>query len=145
MNQEKSVIPICGLALSSFLALGCFFEVKDGDRHRPRPSSMGSLVMEWTVDDRRESRDCSRFSGGRADLELIVYRGSVEVAREYARCEDFILTVDLPPDEYRVIATLVGRSDDRPVTTSANLEGIDIVRGFNLHREVDFPATSFLF
>ncbi|WP_437569568.1 hypothetical protein [Sorangium sp. So ce542] len=144
MNQEKSVFPICGLALSSFLALGCFFEVKDGARPRPQPSSMGSLTVEWTVNRRSEPRACARFSGGRTDFELIIYRGDEEVAREYARCEDFVMTVDLPPDEYRAYATLVERRDERPVTTTLPLEQLDIVSGAALNIDVDFPANSFL-
>ncbi|XXX75793.1 hypothetical protein WMF30_49905 [Sorangium sp. So ce134] len=144
MNQEKSVFPICGLALSSVLALGCFIDVRDGARPRPRPSSMGSLTVEWTVNRQSEPRACGRFGRGKTDFELIVYRGNREVAREYARCEDFVMTVDLPPDEYKAYATLVVRGDERPVTTTLPLEEIDIVRGAELNIDVDFPANSFL-
>ncbi len=145
MNQEKSVYPLCGLALSSFLALGCVFDVRDDVRPRPRPRpDVGSLTVQWTVNRQSEARACDRHSRGGADFELIIYRGSREVAREYARCEDFILTVDLPPDDYKAYATLVARGDDRPVTTTLPLEEIDIVRGAELNIDVDFPSTSFL-
>lgn len=143
MNQEKSVFPLCGLALSSFLALGCIVDVRDDARLRPRPSA-GSLTVQWTVNRQSEPRACTRHSRAGADFELIIYRGSREVTREYARCEDFILTVDLPPDEYKAYATLVERGDDRPVTTTLPLEEIDIVRGAELNIDVDFPANSFL-
>lgn len=143
MNQEKSVFPLCGLALSSFLAAGCFFDVGGDARLRPRPA-MGSLTVQWTVNRQSEPRACTRHSRGGADFELIIYRGSDEVAREYARCEDFTLTVDLPPDEYKAYATLVERGDDRPVTTTLPLEELDIVRGAQLNVDVDFPTNSFL-
>ncbi|MGK3969507.1 hypothetical protein WMF38_34025 [Sorangium sp. So ce118] len=143
MNQEKSVFPLCGLALSSFLAAGCFFDVGEDSRFRPRPS-VGSLAMEWTVDGRSQSRACTRFSGGRTDFELIIYRGSSEVAREYARCEDFGLTVDLPPGEYEASVTLVERGDERPVSTPHLVDKFEIVRGAKLNINVDFPANSFL-
>lgn len=142
MNQEKSVFPLCGLALSSFLAAGCIIDVRDDARPRP---AVGSLAVEWTVNRRSDPRLCDRF-GGRAgaDFELIVYRGTREVAREYASCEDFSMTVDLPPDEYKAYATLVERGDDRPVTTTLPLPDIRIVRGAQLNIDVDFPSTSFL-
>ncbi|WP_437811483.1 hypothetical protein [Sorangium sp. So ce1078] len=143
MNQEKSVFPLCGLALSSFLALGCFVDVRDDARLRPRPS-LGSLTVQWTVNRQASERACARYSRGGADFELIIYRDDREVAREYASCEDFSLTVDLPPDEYKAYATLVERGDDRPVTTTLPLEQIDIVRGAALNIDVDFPSTSFL-
>ncbi|XXY54549.1 hypothetical protein WME91_25795 [Sorangium sp. So ce269] len=138
MNQDKSVFPMCGLALSGLLAAGCIVDVAPV---RPRPA-VGSLTVEWTVSRRSDPRACSRYSN--ADFELIVYRGSREVAREYARCEDFALTLDLPPDEYRAYATLVERDDERPVTTTLPLEEIRIVNGAELNIDVDFPSTSFL-
>ncbi|WP_437957024.1 hypothetical protein WME76_37690 [Sorangium sp. So ce119] len=142
MNQEKSVFPLCGLALSGFLAAGCIVDVRDGARPRP---AVGSLTVEWTVNRRSDPRVCDRYGGRQgADFELIVYRGSREVAREYASCEDFSITVDLPPDEYRAIATLVERGDERPVTTTLPLEDLRIVRGAQLNVDVDFPSTSFL-
>ncbi|HTN88170.1 MAG TPA: hypothetical protein VL242_31030 [Sorangium sp.] len=142
MNQDKSVFPMCGLALSGLLATGCVFDVRDD--FRPRPA-VGSMAVEWTVSRRSDARACARFGGRQgADFELIVYRGSREVAREYARCEDFSMTVDLPPDEYRAIATLVERGDERPVTTTLNLENLRVVRGAQLNIDVDFPSTSFL-
>ena len=139
MNQDKSVFPMCGLALSGLLATGCVFDLRD----HPRPQqAVGSLTVEWTVSRRSDPRACARYSN--ADFELIVYRGSREVAREYARCEDFALTLDLPPDEYRAYATLVERDDERPVTTTLPLEEIRIVNGAELNIDVDFPSTSFL-
>ena len=142
MNQEKSVFPLCGLALSGFLAAGCIVDVRDGASPR---QAVGSLTVEWTVNRRSDPRACDRYGGRQgADFELIVYRGSREVAREYASCEDFSITVDLPPDEYRAIATLVERGDERPVTTTLPLEDLRIVRGAQLNIDVDFPSTSFL-
>ncbi|WP_437896021.1 hypothetical protein [Sorangium sp. So ce124] len=145
MNQEKSVFPLCGLALSSFLALGCILDVEPSAQRRPPPvQAVGSLTMEWTVANRVDSRACSQHSRGGADFELIIYRGSREVARDYARCDDFSITVDLPPDDYTATATLVERGNDRPVTTTLQVEDIHIVRGATLNLDVDFPPSSFL-
>ncbi|WP_437588834.1 hypothetical protein [Sorangium sp. So ce1000] len=145
MNQEKSVFPLCGLALSSFLAMGCILDVEPSAHRRPRPvQAVGSLTVDWTVSNRTESRACSQYARGGADFELIIYRGSREVTREYARCEDFSMTVDLPPDDYTATATLVERGDDRPVTTTLKLDRIDIVHGAALNLDVDFPSSSFL-
>jgi hypothetical protein len=145
MNQEKSVFPLCGLALSSFLAMGCFVDVGPSAQRRPRPQpAVGSLTVEWTVANRADSRACTLYGRGGADFELVVYRGSREVAREYARCEDFGMTLDLPPDDYTAIATLVERGSERPVTTTLKLDAIDIVNGAELNLDVDFPSSSFL-
>lgn len=142
MNQDNIVYPLCGLALSSFLATGCFIDVRD-DRHL-RPSA-GSLTVEWTVSRRSDPRTCSRLAGGPADFELLLYdENNREVARELARCEDFHITVDLPPGEYHGYVTLVERRDDRPVTTTLPLEELEIVSGAELNLDIDFPANSFL-
>ncbi|AUX26677.1 hypothetical protein SOCEGT47_072470 [Sorangium cellulosum] len=142
MNQDKIVYPLCGLALSSVLTTGCIIDVRDG-RH-PRPSD-GSLTVEWTVSRRSSPRSCARFAGGAADFELLLYdEHNREVAREVAPCEDFGLTVDLPPGEYSGYATLVERRDDRPVTTTLPLEDLEIVSGAELNLDIDFPANSFL-
>ncbi|WP_437674561.1 hypothetical protein [Sorangium sp. So ce131] len=143
MNQENRVFPICSMALSSLLAAGCILDVRD-DRPRPAPDRLGSLTVDWTVGRRSDARACVREGAGDTEVEIIVYRGDREVAREFARCEDFSLTVDLPPDEYKAYVTLVERGSDRPVTTTLPLEEIDIVRGAALNVDVDFPATSFL-
>ncbi|AUX48021.1 hypothetical protein SOCE26_095470 [Sorangium cellulosum] len=143
MNQEKRVFPICGMALSSFLAAGCILDVTD-HHPRPAPAPVGSLTVDWTVARRSDVRACAREGARDTEVEIIVYRGDREVAREFAHCEDFSLTVDLPPDEYKVYVTLVERGSDRPVTTTLPLEEIDIVKGADLNVDVDFPATSFL-
>jgi hypothetical protein len=140
MNHENRCIPVCGLALSSLLAMGCFVDVVEAPRPR---QETGSLTVLWTIANRSDPRACARFGRRATDFELLVYRDNVQVAEELARCEDLRLTVDVPPGEYTGYVTLVDENKDA-VTSTLPLRDVRIVKDAELTVDVDFPAGSFL-
>lgn len=140
MNQDNRGVSLCGLALSSLLAMGCFVDV----RNEPRPSlPTGTLTVSWTVANRSDPGVCARYGRGTTDFELLVNRDDQETTQQHAPCEDFRLTVELEPGDYTGYTTLVDRNND-PVTSTLPLRDLRIVKDADLAVDVDFPASSFL-
>jgi hypothetical protein len=135
---------MCGLVLTSALALGCFVDVSDvkEEPEAPRPAT-GTLTVRWTIGNRRDPSVCFSYGRRATDFELLVHRDDREVAELYARCEDFRITAPLPPGDYTGYGTLVDQNKD-PLTTTLPLKDIEILKDADLQIDIDFPAGSFL-
>jgi hypothetical protein len=100
----------------------------------------GSLSVDWTLDDTDDPRACDDYDA--YDLELIIYdeRGGV-AARISPACDEFGVSIDLLDGVYSLDATLIDRSG-RDVSTTLELEDIDVYAGEDTPISLDFPQDS---
>jgi hypothetical protein len=116
---------------------GCFFVSDDDDDYTP----LGTLTVEWSIDDATFPEDCAAFGVDR--MELLVYAGRDLIDEVEPLCEAFSVSIDLPEGVYDADATLVD-SFDRSATLTEPIDAIDIIAGTELVVNVDFPVGSFL-
>lgn len=122
-----SPVVLLGLSLS-----GCLIHVDDHDD--------GTLSVTWSLDSTFDPEACLDF--GASSLELVIYDDYGDVVDDpVLRCADFGVSIDLPEGEYALDATLLDRSG-RSVSTTLQLEGIDVVEGYEEPLEIDFPIDS---
>lgn len=122
-------------------APGCMFEIEDGHHHGVYGHGHGILTAEWTVDGWSDPDACYDF--GAHDFELIVYtHGSFDSEIE-ARCDDFVLSIDVPEGRYSIDATLVDRHD-YAVTTTLALDDVYVYAGEEVVIPIDFPPDALL-
>lgn len=121
-------------------APACMFEIEDGHHHHGvHGYGHGILTAEWTVDGWSDPEACYDF--GARDFELIVY-GSVDTEIE-ARCDEFVLSLEVPEGRYAIDATLVDRHD-HAVTTTLALDDVYVYAGEELVIPIDFPPDTLL-
>jgi hypothetical protein len=137
-SQLRSLFVLAALA---FACMGCRVAIVDDDYdYRWRDDDLGTLTLEWSVDDSFDRDACDDF--GADYLELIVYDFRGRTAAEYEpRCDDFEVSIDLPADEYSIDATLIDRRD-RTVTTTVALDDVDVYDGDETLLQIDFPVDS---
>jgi hypothetical protein len=117
------------------LGSGCF--VGTSDRGLPD----GTLVVDWTVDGSKDPTACSDNGADSFDV-IITTSDGVTVDDTRANCEDFSLSVSLPPDLYSIDGVLLD-AHGHQITTAVR----DRVRVRPAESDVsaiDFPADSFL-
>jgi hypothetical protein len=105
------------------------------------PGFAATFTVDWTVDGTTERAECRQ--GDATSFDLIVETRSGAFVGEYeADCEDFEISVDLPPGRYQASAVLLdSRGDER--TTQVDLDPFSLYEGDELIVDVDFPARSF--
>ena len=102
----------------------------------------GQLTITWTVAGEASSDVC--FDFGADATELTVWDSSGRMtADEFANCEDFAITLELPVDTYQGDLLLVDVNDD-PVSTTLPLDDLRITPDSELVVDVDFPVSSIL-
>jgi hypothetical protein len=102
----------------------------------------GVLVVDWTIDDAKDSRDCA--SQGADGIDVVVSTAAGDVVGDFnAYCEAFDLSIQLAPGSYNGDATLLDAAG-RPRTTSVDLGRFTIYGDDELHVPIDFPLDSFL-
>ena len=136
-NWMTKALTSGGLLLCLGAMPGCFV-VADDDNDAPAP--IGTLEVLWTIDGATDPIDCADFAADR--MELLIYDGGRLVDEFEPFCEDFGISVDMFDGVYDGAATLVDSFDDA-VTTTEELEAIDIIEGTTLTIDVDFPLNSF--
>jgi len=129
----------CVASLGAALQLsGCFVVADDG----PASAPVGTLTVDWSIDGRHSSFDCTDFGVDR--LELVIYDESGDEVDEVEPfCESFTVSLDLVEGSYFADVTLVD-SADRSATLTKTLDAIDIIGGTDLDIAVDFSVDSFL-
>jgi hypothetical protein len=121
-------------------APACVLEIEDGDDAVYGYGS-GILTAEWTVDGWTDSEACYDF--GARDFEFIVYgRRSFDTVVT-ARCDEFVLSIDVPEGRFSIDATLIDRYGD-PVTTTLALDDVDVYDGEEVVIPIDFPPDALL-
>lgn len=126
-------------ALSASMALA-------GCSSSPEPGTVvvvgdGVLVVDWTIDDVKDSRDCA--SMGADSVDVVVSTAAGDVVGDFsAYCEAFAIDIQLAPGSYYGTATLLDAAG-RPRTTSVDLGDFHILGDDELHVPVDFPLDSF--
>jgi hypothetical protein len=106
------------------------------------PIETGLLTVEWSLLSGFDPGACSTFGADR--MELVIFDELGEVVTEVeAPCDDFAATIELFDGIYDADATLVDAADFA-VTTTEQLDALDILPGSELVVELDFPAASFV-
>jgi len=137
-NWMTKAVTHGGLLLCLGAMPGCFFVADDDDDD---PAPIGTLEVLWTIDGATAPIDCADFGADR--MELLIYDGGRLVDEFEPFCEDFGISVEMFDGVYDGAATLVDSFDDA-VTTTEELEAIDIIAGTTLTIDVDFSLDSFL-
>jgi hypothetical protein len=101
----------------------------------------GALVVDWTIDDAKDARDCATEGADSVDV-LVSTASGVTVGDFNAYCEDFALSIELAPGNYYGNATLLDAAG-RPRTTAVDLGDFSIFGDDELHIPIDFPLDSF--
>ena len=102
--------------------------------------STGQLTVTWTVAGEASSDVCFDFAVDATELTVWDSSGRL-VADEFANCEDFALTLELPVDTYQADLILVDVNDN-PVSTTLPLDDLRVTPDSELVVDVDFPASS---
>ena len=101
----------------------------------------GALVVDWTIEGAKDSRDCAAM--GADSIDVIVSTAAGDVVGDFSGyCEDFAVDVQLAPGSYYGSATLLDAAS-RPRTTSVDLGAFRILGDDELHVPIDFPLDSF--
>jgi hypothetical protein len=124
------------IAGASLLFMACGAD-EDSD-----PIEAGLLTVEWSLLSGFDPGACATFGADAMELVIFDELGSVVTEIE-APCEDFVATIELFDGIYDADATLVDAADFA-VTTSEQLNDLDILPGSELVVELDFPAASFV-
>ena len=137
MNFTKLFAAVAGCALA-FSSAGC----NDTTGTVVVPGDTGTLTLKWTVAGSADPGSCAFY--GASDLELVVYDAAgAPFTSTTAPCEDFGLTIDLPPGTFSADATLLD-PNAVPVSVAAPLDNIRIISGTDITIDLDFPAASML-
>jgi len=102
----------------------------------------GDLTVTWTVAGTDDPGACDFYFADAAELAVYDSVGRL-VADEFARCDDFALTLELAVDTYQADMLLVDVNDD-PVSTTLPLDDLRVTDGTELVVDVDFPDDSML-
>lgn len=144
---KMGMVLLSGCALAG-LASGCVVDVDAEGR-----AVTGDIDVRWTVDNTVDPAACDYYAPSIAgiDFEFALYDGRGRpVTTEYARCEDFALSLtvqasDYGPGYYRAEVTMVDARDRAAaVSTTQTLERILVVPRTAVVLDVDFPPSSFL-
>jgi hypothetical protein len=101
----------------------------------------GVLVVDWTIDDAKDSRDCA--SMGADSIDVVVSTAAGDVVGDFnAYCEAFEISIQLAPGNYYGDATLLDTAG-RARTTPVDLGRFSIYGDDTLHVPIDFPLDSF--
>jgi len=101
----------------------------------------GALVVDWTIESARDSRDCAAM--GADNIDVVVSTAAGDVVGDFSGyCEDFAIDIQLAPGSYYGSATLLDAAG-RPRTTSVDLGNFRILGDDELHVPIDFPLDSF--
>ena len=144
MDLSRRMLPLIAGALAAAGLAGCAVSLEPDNLPPPlaAPASRGTVTLNWLVAGRTDPGLCAAY--GATHVELVVYDDTGRtIARQYAPCESFSLTLPLPAGTYTADATLVDpRSNALSVTKP--LEAIDIIPGTDLAINLDFPSSSML-
>ena len=142
--SRRMVLPLAVAALAAAALAGCSVAVEP-DNFAPPPTTLeasGTVTLDWLVAGRTDPGLCAAY--GATHVELVVYDATgATVARQYARCESFSLTVPLPAGTYTADATLVDPNSNA-LSVTKPLEAIEVVPGTDLAINLDFPSSSML-
>ncbi|HSU39150.1 MAG TPA: hypothetical protein VLJ38_06275 [Polyangiaceae bacterium] len=101
----------------------------------------GSLVVDWTIEGAKDSRDCAAM--GADSIDVVVSTAAGDFVGDFGGyCEDFAVDIQLAPGAYYGSATLLDAAG-RPRTTSVDLGSFRILGDDELHVPIDFPLDSF--
>jgi hypothetical protein len=106
------------------------------------PAQTGRLTVFWTVDDSTDPSACDAVAADGFELSLFDASGRA-FDTVVANCEDFALTIDLPPGTYSADATLIDVAD-RSASTTIALDNVRIFSATELTIDTDFPLSSIL-
>lgn len=145
-GPKKRRGPALGLALALPLlgasVTGCIIDTEPVPTSvivGTQPSSV--LVVDWTIELRRDSRDCVTL--GAASIQIFVLASSgVEVGTFEQACATFATSISLAAGTYSATAQLID-SAGQARTTAATIAPFTLFGNDELHTPVDFPATSF--
>jgi hypothetical protein len=123
---------------------GCALSIEPPEGSPPTPivlpAGSGSVTVRWVVAGAANPATCDAF--GATDLELVVYDASGRpVTRQIAACGTFGLSIPLREGTYSAEVTLLDAAGN-PVSTTKNLDAIEVISGTDLAIDVDFPAGS---
>src|SRR3954466_4474990 len=101
----------------------------------------GALVVDWTIEGAKDSRDCAAM--GADSIDVVVSTAAGDVVGDFGGyCEDFAVDIQLAPGSYYGSATLLDAAG-RPRTTSVDLGNFRILGDDELHVPIAFPLDSF--
>ena len=133
----KSPILFAGFVAFTALA-GC---VVDDGPSRVVVAGDGALVVDWTIESAKDSRDCAAM--GADSIDVVVSTAAGDAVGDFSGyCEDFAVDIQLAPGSYYGSATLLDAAG-RPRTTSVDLGSFRILGDDELHVPIDFPLDSF--
>ena len=138
MNSKLFLSLACAL---SALLPSCIIAADNGPGPTPVVVDSGALVLDWTIDGRKNPDMCDQSDS--TVLDITVYTTSGASAGEFQQsCRAFATTVDLAPGSYTADAVMLD-SSGRDRTTAVHVAPFTIYGNDELSVPVDFPASSF--
>jgi hypothetical protein len=126
----------CALALAS---LGC--SVDAGPDPGATVVGDGALLVDWTIGDAKDPRDCSNQSADSIDVVVTTAAGD-EAGDFNAYCNSFAIDIELAPGSYLGEASLLD-ANGRARTTPVDLGHFVVYGDDELSMPIDFPLDSF--
>jgi hypothetical protein len=125
--------------LLALLAAGCTITTETAP---PPPPPLGDALVDWTVAESKDPRNCDAF--GAATLHVALYDTAGALAGSYVQdCAVMATTIaGLAPDTYTGHAELLDAAGNAR-TTSIALVPFDIFADATSQVALDFPASSF--
>ena len=139
MNLTKLIAPLAVSALTAFAVTGCSGSVTAGATITPTPTD-GTLSVLFTIAGASAPVQCATYNVDHLELVVLDTSG-VPFTTVNANCEDFALSVTLPPGIYDADATLVDAAG-RTASDTLPINNLNIVAGTTLTSDIDFPAGS---
>lgn len=141
--SSKFIRSITAIAFTAAVAVplaGCV--VTTSDDEPTRVSDTGTLTVDYTIEGTTDSYACLDY--GVSDVELVVYTASgARVAEQEAYCDDFQVSITLPPGSYTADVTLIDEVD-RAMSVTKPLYDLRVFSDAELVVDLDFPPDSML-
>ena len=121
-------------------ATGCFIVAED-DTAPPPPYVSGSLIVDWSIDGRKDPGECRQ--GAVESISIVVETAYGTFVGEYEQaCEAFATSIELEPGDYVADVVLLDPTGSER-TTRIRVRPFQIYSYDTAVLPVDFPASSF--
>ena len=135
----KPTLYACAL-IAGCLACGCAVSTEP-DRRSVVVADDGLLTLDWSVDGTTDPDECDQSDAESIDVLITTDRGT-SMGNFVQYCDEFVMSIELPPGSYEGNAVLLD-SRDQTRTTAVDLGYFEIFGNDELSISVDFPASSF--